>query len=46
MGCCCSSKYDKAAVIPDKLYPAFEEKLPNLEGKVIAITGCTSGTGF
>jgi len=24
----------------------FEAKLPSLEGKTIAVTGCTSGTGF
>jgi len=27
-------------------FPEFETKLPDLEGKVVAITGCTSGTGF
>ena len=31
---------------PDtKLYPAFVATLPSLEGRTIAVTGCTSGTG-
>ncbi|GKY97626.1 hypothetical protein MPSEU_000721000 [Mayamaea pseudoterrestris] len=29
-----------------KWFPEFKEKLPSLENKTIAITGCTSGTGF
>lgn len=29
-----------------KHYPDFESKLPSLEGKDVAITGCTSGTGL
>jgi len=28
-----------------KHFPDFVEKLPSLEGKTVAITGCTSGTG-
>eukprot|EP00966_Prymnesium_polylepis_P063748 1478268-Prymnesium_polylepis.2 len=32
--------------VADKWYPAFVESLPSLEGKCIAITGTTSGTGF
>jgi NAD(P)-dependent dehydrogenase (short-subunit alcohol dehydrogenase family) len=31
---------------PTKHLPAFEENLPSLEGKTVAITGCTSGTGL
>ncbi|MCB9678046.1 MAG: SDR family NAD(P)-dependent oxidoreductase [Alphaproteobacteria bacterium] len=29
-----------------KLFPAFVANLPDLSGKTIAITGCTSGTGL
>ena len=29
-----------------KWFPAFKKELPRLEGKVLAITGTTSGTGF
>lgn len=29
-----------------KYLPAFEEQLPSLEKKTVAITGCTSGTGL
>ncbi|EKX31465.1 hypothetical protein GUITHDRAFT_83106 [Guillardia theta CCMP2712] len=29
-----------------KWYNDFEETIPSLSGKVIAITGCTTGTGF
>lgn len=29
-----------------KWFPQFESSLPSLSGKVIAVTGCTSGTGF
>jgi NAD(P)-dependent dehydrogenase (short-subunit alcohol dehydrogenase family) len=27
-------------------FPAFQETLPSLAGKTVAITGCTSGTGY
>lgn len=27
-------------------FPEFRKTLPSMEGKVVAITGCTSGTGF
>ena len=29
-----------------KYYPAFENTLPSMSGKVVLITGCTSGTGY
>ena len=32
--------------IPNKYYEDFVAELPSLEGKCIAITGTTSGTGF
>eukprot|EP00930_Biecheleria_cincta_P101504 TRINITY_DN93153_c0_g1_i1.p1 TRINITY_DN93153_c0_g1~~TRINITY_DN93153_c0_g1_i1.p1 ORF type:complete len:367 (-),score=80.80 TRINITY_DN93153_c0_g1_i1:3-1103(-) len=32
--------------VPDKIYPAYCAKIPPLTGKVIAITGTTTGTGF
>jgi NAD(P)-dependent dehydrogenase (short-subunit alcohol dehydrogenase family) len=31
---------------PVKYLPEFEDNLPSLEKKVVAITGCTSGTGL
>jgi NAD(P)-dependent dehydrogenase (short-subunit alcohol dehydrogenase family) len=40
-----ASKYEKPA-IPSKFYPECVAKLPDLQGKVVAITGCTTGTGF
>lgn len=30
---------------PTRLYPAYVAGLPRLEGRTVAITGCTSGTG-
>lgn len=32
--------------VETKWFPEFEESLPSLEGKTVAITGTTSGTGF
>jgi NAD(P)-dependent dehydrogenase (short-subunit alcohol dehydrogenase family) len=32
--------------VQSKYFPDFETKLPSLEGKTVAITGCTTGTGF
>mmetsp|Transcript_29477 Transcript_29477/g.71015 ORF Transcript_29477/g.71015 Transcript_29477/m.71015 type:complete len:344 (+) Transcript_29477:140-1171(+) len=43
MGCCCS--VDKAMDKPSKSYPAFFETMPSLAGKIVAITGTTTGTG-
>ena len=41
MGCCYSS------TIPDVSFnKEWRDKLPDMTGKVVAITGCTSGTGF
>lgn len=31
--------------IPSVHFPAFEASLPSMEGKTVAITGTTSGTG-
>jgi NAD(P)-dependent dehydrogenase (short-subunit alcohol dehydrogenase family) len=36
----------KQTEIQSKYFPDFEAKLPSLEGKTVAITGCTTGTGF
>jgi len=33
-------------IIPSKFYDAFVAKLPTMDGKVVAVTGCTSGTGI
>ena len=38
--------YSKPAEVQSKFFPEFRASLPRLEGKVIAITGCTSGTGY
>jgi hypothetical protein len=42
----CESKYDKPADIRSNFYPECVAKLPDLQGKDVAITGCTTGTGF
>jgi hypothetical protein len=41
-----ASTYSKPAVIQSKWFPEFEKTVPNLQGKTIAVTGTTSGTGF
>eukprot|EP00746_Dinoflagellata_sp_MGD_P066045 gnl/MRDRNA2_/MRDRNA2_27425_c0_seq1.p1 gnl/MRDRNA2_/MRDRNA2_27425_c0~~gnl/MRDRNA2_/MRDRNA2_27425_c0_seq1.p1 ORF type:complete len:364 (-),score=75.11 gnl/MRDRNA2_/MRDRNA2_27425_c0_seq1:51-1142(-) len=33
------------AVLKSKYFPEFRQGLPSMTGKVVAITGCTSGTG-
>jgi NAD(P)-dependent dehydrogenase (short-subunit alcohol dehydrogenase family) len=38
--------YTKPREIATVHFPRYEARIPSLEGKVIAITGCTSGTGF
>ena len=38
--------YSKPADIPSKHFPAFAAALPSQTGRVIAITGSTSGTGL
>jgi NAD(P)-dependent dehydrogenase (short-subunit alcohol dehydrogenase family) len=38
--------YAKPAEIKSKHFPEFKAGLPRMEGKVVAITGCTTGTGF
>jgi len=45
MGCCCA-KYDKPKELKSKHFPAFFQTLPKMDGKVVAVTGCTTGTGF
>ena len=40
------SSYNAPAAVKDKHLPAFTAGMPELDGKVIAITGTTSGTGF
>ena len=37
--------YSKPSIV-SKHYPAFLDALPSQEGKIVAITGTTSGTGF
>ena len=41
-----SEPYDKPADVASKHFPAFVETLPSLAGKVVAITGTTTGTGY
>ena len=43
---CCSSSYSQPQPVQSKFFPDFEKALPRLEGKVVVITGCTTGTGF
>jgi len=38
--------YTKPREIPSKWFPGFAAGLPDLKGKVVAVTGCTSGTGY
>eukprot|EP00615_Pteridomonas_danica_P012568 CAMPEP_0114347744 /NCGR_PEP_ID=MMETSP0101-20121206/14153_1 /TAXON_ID=38822 ORGANISM="Pteridomonas danica, Strain PT" /NCGR_SAMPLE_ID=MMETSP0101 /ASSEMBLY_ACC=CAM_ASM_000211 /LENGTH=334 /DNA_ID=CAMNT_0001485253 /DNA_START=180 /DNA_END=1184 /DNA_ORIENTATION=- len=38
--------YSQARVVETQWFNDFQEGLPSVEGKVIAITGCTSGTGY
>ena len=47
MGSCCS-KGEPVSIggTPDKHYAEFVQKLPNLDGKVVCVTGTTSGTGY
>jgi hypothetical protein len=46
---CTGSKVKGGAVstggTPDKFYAEFVEKLPKQDGKVVVVTGTTSGTG-
>jgi len=46
MGCCVSSTSDGRVIIKPKHFPEFQRGLPPMTDKVVAITGCTSGTGF
>mmetsp|Transcript_61020 Transcript_61020/g.122367 ORF Transcript_61020/g.122367 Transcript_61020/m.122367 type:complete len:334 (-) Transcript_61020:152-1153(-) len=38
--------YSQPRVIETHWFNEFDKSLPSLEGKVVAITGCTSGTGY
>lgn len=40
------AKYGKPAEIASVHFPEFYKTLPSMAGKTVAITGCTSGTGF
>merc|ERR1719160_2267477 len=43
MGCCNGVGVE----LPDGFFTKeWRDKLPKMEGKVVAITGCTTGTGF
>ena len=45
MGCCCSKP--PPVQVPDVYFTkAWRAKLPSMKGKVVAITGTTSGTGY
>eukprot|EP00931_Biecheleriopsis_adriatica_P112264 TRINITY_DN86868_c0_g1_i1.p1 TRINITY_DN86868_c0_g1~~TRINITY_DN86868_c0_g1_i1.p1 ORF type:complete len:370 (-),score=95.45 TRINITY_DN86868_c0_g1_i1:14-1123(-) len=49
MGSLCSSEFDVEkmdASLSVQVYDDSLSKMPSLNGKVIAITGCTTGTGF
>jgi len=36
----------KPRLVQTKWFNEFESKLPSLKGKTVAVTGCTSGTGY
>ena len=38
--------YAEPRKVESKWFTKFESGLPDLTGKVVAITGCTTGTGF
>lgn len=40
------SSYTQPAFVETKWFPAFEAELPDATGKVCAVTGSTTGTGF
>eukprot|EP00439_Symbiodinium_sp_Y106_P068654 s786_g11.t1 len=40
------SSYSAPAEIETQWFHDFEKDLPSLEGKVVCVTGCTTGTGF
>ena len=41
-----SSSYNKPREVASEHYPAYVAKLPDLTGRVVAVTGCTTGTGY
>mmetsp|Transcript_76174 Transcript_76174/g.223301 ORF Transcript_76174/g.223301 Transcript_76174/m.223301 type:complete len:363 (-) Transcript_76174:149-1237(-) len=45
MGCCISKKASGEIIVASKHFKAFRADLPSMSGKVVAITGCTTGTG-
>ena len=46
MGGSSSRLYKKPKEVADQWYPGYVASMPDLKGKFIAVTGCTSGTGF
>lgn len=38
--------FSQPAHVKTRWFPDFEEQLPSLEGKTVAITGCTTGIGL
>ncbi len=40
------ASWDKPVDVDSKHFNDFKKALPSLEGKVVAVTGCTTGTGF
>lgn len=43
---CCGGKYEKPKDCKSKWHPDTFAQLPKMEGKFVAVTGCTTGTGF
>jgi len=41
-----ANTYSQPQVIASKHFPALEHSMPSMGGKVVAVTGCTTGTGF
>lgn len=46
MGCCGAKSYDQPKTLQSKWHGAFFQTLPRMDGKVVAVTGCTTGTGY
>mmetsp|Transcript_20748 Transcript_20748/g.64060 ORF Transcript_20748/g.64060 Transcript_20748/m.64060 type:complete len:364 (+) Transcript_20748:83-1174(+) len=45
MGCTVSTTEDGRLIVKSKYFPEYRKGLPKMDGKVVAITGSTSGTG-
>jgi len=46
MGSATSAEYKAPAEVESRVFPEFKATLPHMTGKVVAITGCTTGIGY